>query len=64
MADDALQESALAGVWIVEFGRAPDHKVHRATDAIRYRIAQSSEPLPVDMPDEEHVDVAVSRITA
>jgi hypothetical protein len=62
MAQDALQESALAGLRILDIGEAPDDEVHSTTDVIGYRITNVSEPHPVDVPDEQHVDVAVGRI--
>jgi hypothetical protein len=64
IAHDAPQEPASAGRQAPEVSIAPDHEVHLAADVIRYRIAQSTEPLPVDGPHEEHVDVAVGRIAA
>jgi hypothetical protein len=47
-----------------EVGRAPHHEVHGPTDASRYGTTESGEPLPVDGPDDGHVDVAVDGITA
>ena len=64
MAQDALQESALTGLRIPDIGEGPHDEVHRATDVIGYRITKVSEPLPIDVPDEQHVDVAVDRIKA
>ncbi len=64
MTQDAVQEPAPTQRRIPKVGDSPYDEVHLATDVIGYRVAELSEPLPVHVPDEQHVDVAIGRITA
>jgi len=64
MAQDALPELALTGPRTSQLGPAPRDEVHLAANVIRYFVAEPSEPIPVDVPNEQHIDVAPDGIEA
>jgi hypothetical protein len=57
-AQDAFEQPTLTGLRTLYLGRAPYDEVHLATNVIPYGTADASEPIPVDVANEQHVDVA------
>lgn len=63
-AQDPLEQPALTGLRLSYLGRAPRYEVHLATDVIRHGIADASQAIPIDVPHEQHIDVAAGVIVA